>query len=115
MREDSTMWLHPIQRVVILALVLCTVPLAVEAQPAGKVRRIGFLSGGRGGDSGQFLLDAFQQGLRELDWVEGQNLVIEWRLTRGRTELIPDFAAELVRLGVEVIVVGGGEPAVQVV
>lgn len=97
-----------------LALGLLAAPLPAEARPAEQVRCIGYLAGGRGGGSGQYLLDAFQHGLRELGWVEGQNLVIEWRLTRGRNELFPDFAAELVRLGVEVIVVGGGEPVVRV-
>lgn len=82
-------------------------PLAFEAQQAGKVCRIGYLGSGHGhGSRAQYLLDAFQQGLRELGWVEGENLVIEWRFARGR--------AELVRLGVEVLVTGSGEPVVRV-
>jgi putative ABC transport system substrate-binding protein len=112
-KEETGMRLSAIGIIVTLALGLLLAPLADAAQPAGKVRRIGFLAGGRGGGSGQYLLDVCQQGLRELGWVEGQNLVIEWRRTEGRNELLHDFAAELVRLGVEVIVVGGGEPAVR--
>ena len=52
-------------------------------------------------------MEAFRQGLRELGYVEGQNLVIEWRWAEGREERLPDLAAELVRLQVEVLVVGG--------
>ena len=91
-----------------LALGLFLGSLAADAQPAGKVRRIGFLGGGRSGLGGPSL-DAFRQGLHEFGWVEGQNLVIEWRFTGGRTALLPDLAAELVRLGMEVIVTGGEE------
>jgi len=53
-------------------------------------------------------MEAFRQGLRDLGYVEGQNLVIEWRWAEGREERLPDLAAELVRLQVQVIVVGGG-------
>jgi putative ABC transport system substrate-binding protein len=52
-------------------------------------------------------MEAFRQGLRDLGYVEGQNLIIEWRWAEGREERLPDLAAELVRLQVEVIVVGG--------
>ena len=52
-------------------------------------------------------MEAFRQGLRDLGYVEGQNLVIEWRWAEGRDERLPDLAAELVQLQVEVIVVGG--------
>jgi putative ABC transport system substrate-binding protein len=92
----------------LFALGLFSALHSAVAQPAVPVRRIGFLGGGRGGGSGQYLHDAFQHGLRELGWVEGENLVIEWRLSKGRDERLPDLAAELVRLGVEVIVTGSG-------
>jgi putative ABC transport system substrate-binding protein len=52
-------------------------------------------------------MEAFRQGLRDLGYVEGQNLVIEWRWAEERDERLPDLAAELVRLQVQVIVVGG--------
>ncbi len=67
------------------------------AQQAGKVYRIGFLTSG----SGQFFKDwlsAFRQGLRELGYVEGKNVVIEERYGKGRSERMPELAAELVRL-----------------
>ena len=53
----------------------------------------------------------FQQGLRELGYVEGQNLVIEWRWTEGKPDRLADVMAELIRLRVDVIVVGGGGAA----
>ncbi len=83
-----------------LALVLLAVPLAVEAQPA-RVPRIGVLSPGSPGPSR--LLDAFRQGLRELGYVEGQNIAMEYRFDEGKPEWLADLAAELVRLKVDVI------------
>src|SRR5437870_12949170 len=55
-------------------------------------------------------VEAFRQGLRELGYVEGKNIIIDWRYAQGKTERLPDLAAELVRLNVDVIVTGG--PAV---
>jgi putative ABC transport system substrate-binding protein len=78
-------------------------PLAAEAQQAGKVYRIGYLSAGSG-TSNPRVLEAFRQGLRELGWVEGQNIVIEYRWAEGRFGRLSDLAAELVRLKVDVIV-----------
>src|SRR5262245_22200437 len=78
--------------------------LAVEAQTAGKVYRIGYLS--TGSASGTYIrpLEAFRQGLRELGWVEGQNIVIEYRYAEGRIDRLPDLAEELVRLKPDIIV-----------
>src|SRR5262245_12992930 len=75
-------------------------PLAAEAQPVGKVYRIGFISVSQT----QSLYDAFRQGLRERGWIEGQNLAIEWRFSEGRGERFPEIVAELVRLKVDVLV-----------
>ena len=86
-----------------LALALFAAPLAAGAQPTGKVPRIGWL-GGPTRESAQAYVQPFQQGLKDLGWVEGQNIVIEWRFAGGRTERLPDLAAELVRLRVDVIV-----------
>ena len=58
------------------------------------------------GDSGE-REEAFRQGLRELGYVEGQNIVIEWRFAQGKSDQVPRNAAELVRLKVDVIVTGG--------
>ncbi len=88
----------------ILASGLLTPPLAAEAQSAGKVYRIGYLSSGSATTSNPHVTEAFRQGLHELGWVEGQNVVIEYRWAEGRLDRLPDLAAELVRLKVDVIV-----------
>jgi len=79
-------------------------PMDVRAQQqAEKVPRIGYLRVTSASDRPP-LLDAFRQGLRELGWVEGQNIVIDYRFAEGRLDRLPDLAAELVRLKVDVIV-----------
>jgi len=83
--------------------VLLAAPLAAEAQQAGKVPRIGFLGTRSPSDTSPHL-DAFRQGLRELGWVEGQNIVIDYRFAEGKFDRLPDLAAELVRLKVDIIV-----------
>ncbi len=83
---------------------LLAAPLVAEAQPAGKVWRIGFVEAGSASVNRHFL-DAFRQGLRELDYLEGQHIVIEERWAEGRNELFPGLLAELIRLNVDVIVV----------
>jgi putative ABC transport system substrate-binding protein len=84
-----------------------TCPLAAHAQQqAGKVPRIGFLGVTSPSDRPS-LLDAFRQGLRELGWVEGQNVVIDYRYAEGRVDRLPDLAADLVRLKVDLIVSEG--------
>jgi putative ABC transport system substrate-binding protein len=88
----------------VLALALLAVPLAAMAQPQAKVPRIGFL---RGTTPQTSFFEAFRQGLRELGYIEGQNLTIEQRYANGAFDRLPALAAELVRLGVDLIVVGG--------
>ena len=84
---------------------LATISLA-EAQQQGKVPRIGYLSAvSPSAESSR--LDAFRQGLRDLGYVDGKNIVIESRFAEGKLDRFPDFAAELVRLKVDVIVTGG--------
>jgi putative tryptophan/tyrosine transport system substrate-binding protein len=88
-----------------LVLALLAAPLAAEAQPAGKVHRIGFLgSGSASGDPRT--REAFREGLREFGWVERQNLVIEYRFAEGQSDRLPDLATELVRLKVDMIAAG---------
>jgi putative ABC transport system substrate-binding protein len=82
---------------------LLVAPLAVRAQPTGKVPRIGWL-GGPTRESAEVFVREFRQGLKDLGWIEGQNIVIEWRFAGGRAERLPDLAAELVRLRVDLIV-----------
>jgi putative tryptophan/tyrosine transport system substrate-binding protein len=95
---------------VTLALCLCTAPFLSDAQSPGKVPRIGFL-GHSSPAVASPLLEAFRQGLHEHGWMEGQNLVIEYRWAEGNFALLPQLAAELVRLKVDVIVTSGGTPA----
>ena len=79
-------------------------PMGVRAQQqAGKVSRIGYLGVTSPSDRPP-LLDAFRQRLRELGWVEGQNIVIDYRFAEGRLDRLPDLAADMVRLKVDVIV-----------
>jgi putative ABC transport system substrate-binding protein len=80
-------------------------PLAVRAQQPAKVPRIGFLFYGSPDPAPE--LDSFRQGLRELGYVEGQSIVIEYRFARGRVEQLPALAVELVGLKPDVIVTPG--------
>jgi putative ABC transport system substrate-binding protein len=84
-------------------LVIGAAPLAALAQQAGKVFRIGYLSAPTRA-SVEGVLDAFLRKLRELGWVEGKNLMIEYRWAEGKVERLPELAAELVRLKVDLIV-----------
>jgi putative tryptophan/tyrosine transport system substrate-binding protein len=91
---------------------LTAAPLRARAQEykAGKAYRIGYLAGGSS-TSSRYTIEAFRQGLRELGWVEGQNIVIDYRFAEGRLDPLPDLAAELVRLKVDVIVASPFSPA----
>jgi putative ABC transport system substrate-binding protein len=89
----------------LFAIFLLVAPLAAEAQAPAKVPRIGFLSTTSRTEDPRF--EAFLQGLRELGYVDGQNIAIEFRFVEGRPERLPALAAELVRLKVEVIVAAG--------
>jgi len=80
-------------------------PLAAEAQQAGKVARIGYLvTGSLESSETRVTLEAFLQGLRERGYVEGQNIVIEYRAANGKIERFPHLATELTRLKVELII-----------
>ena len=89
-----------------LVVSLLVAPLT-NAQQVTKVYRIGFLSPGFPRPDHDPPVDAFRQGLRELGYVEGQNLVIAYRGAEGKEQRLPDLAAELVGLPVEVIVAVG--------
>jgi putative tryptophan/tyrosine transport system substrate-binding protein len=91
---------------VTVALGLLMAPLLATAQPAGKVPTIGFLHHSSGSSPRQARsFEAFQQGLRELGYIEGQTIAIEPRYADGQAERLPALAAELARLHVEVVVV----------
>ena len=90
----------------LLTTVLLTTVSSAQAQQPKKVPRIGFLAG----DSASLAAprtEAFREGLRELGYVEGKNIAIEYRYTEGKRYQIPELAAELGRLKVDVIVTGG--------
>ncbi|HEV3165411.1 MAG TPA: ABC transporter substrate-binding protein [Isosphaeraceae bacterium] len=92
------------RRTFIAALIggLLAAALTAEAQGPGKVARIAFLTTTSPENSPT--TDAFRRALRDLGYVEGQNLAVEWRWGRGTTEQFPEFAADVVRLNVDVIV-----------
>ena len=100
-------------KILVLFCLLITVLLitgpAEAQQPQAKVNHIGFLSGASL-ISTQDRIDAFRQGLRALGYVEGTNVVIEWRFAQGDFNRLPDLATDLVQRKVDVIVVAGGEP-----
>jgi putative ABC transport system substrate-binding protein len=93
--------------VLVIFLAILFAPLAVEAQQAGKVTRIGYLSLFEPGPND----DVFRQGLRDLGWVEGQNLVIEYRSAGRDLQRLRPLAEELVRLRVALIVTVTGSAA----
>lgn len=97
--------LAPAAVLLLLSALLCT----AAAQPPEKVPRVGYLLGGSHSDpQRQRLLEAFRQGLRELGYVEGQNIAIESRWAEGKDDRFPALAAGLVSSKVDVIVAGSG-------
>ena len=89
-----------------LCAMLFALCLSAEAQQPTKVPRIGYLAGASL-SANAARIEAFRQGLRELGYVEGKNIVIEWRYAEGKLDRLPALAAELVRLKVDVIVTAG--------
>jgi putative ABC transport system substrate-binding protein len=79
----------------------------VDAQQAGKILRIGFLDSSTASGSA-VLVDAFRQELSKLGWIDGKNITIEYRFAEQKSERVPELAAELVRLKVDLIVVTAG-------
>jgi putative ABC transport system substrate-binding protein len=91
---------------IVFGALLLALSIRVEAQqPAGKVPLIGFLTTSSASDPLNALrLDAFRQGLRELGYVEGKNINIEYRYAEGRSERLAESAEELVRLKADILV-----------
>src|SRR5262249_36649902 len=106
MREDATMWRSTIGLIVTCILSLLAAPLAAKAPSLARVPRIGWLASGSPPSETNRLPSPFLQGLRESGWVEGQNLVIEYRWAEGNHVRLPELAAELVQLKVNIIVAG---------
>ncbi len=97
------------ERIVRFALgaLLVALSFPAEAQQPGKVYRIGILAGNSQALGWQAGNAAFQQGLRELGYVEGQNVILEYRYAEGNAARFPELAAELVRSNVDIIVALG--------
>ena len=91
-----------------LALSVC-----VDAQQPSKIPRIGYVSGLGNPETPGPRVEAFRQGLRELGHIEGKNILVEWRSYEGKDELASSLVAELVQLKVDVLVLGGGLPAIR--
>src|SRR5262245_30915394 len=98
--KETTMWSRAVGCLVTLTLSLLVASLAAEAQPAGKIPHVGVLMLGLP-DRG---LDPLRQGLQDLGYVEGQNIAIASRFAEGKAERLPELAAELVGLKVDLIV-----------
>ena len=100
------------RRAVILAAALGVLflPLVTDAQQVGRVPRIGVVLAGSAPNP---YADALRRGLADLGWVEGRNILIDYRYAEGRSERYPAFFAELIRQKVDLIVVGGGTLAVR--
>ncbi len=92
----------------LVSIVLIGAPARAQEHPTGKVYRIGFL---RAGQPPETYLDGFRQGLRERGYVYGQNVVVEFRATDGSVDQLPQFAEELVRLKVDVILASAASAA----
>ena len=92
---------------IVVALLTLTVPLAAGAQPKGKVYRVGILGDKASDPSETRLWQAFRLGLRERGWNEGVNILIEYRWVEGSAARLPELAADLVRLKLDLIVTRG--------
>jgi ABC-type uncharacterized transport system substrate-binding protein len=96
----------------VIALTFVFGGAVVESQQPKKVPRLGYLSpGDAASDSGRS--EAIRLGLRELGYIEGQNIAIEYRYAEGKRDRLPELAAELVRLKVDIILVTGGGPVIR--
>src|SRR5438093_9715344 len=91
---------------ILVVAVLLAVGVIADAQQPTKIPRIGFLIG-TSPIANAARVEAFRQGLRELGYVEGKTIVIEWRYAEGKLDRLPALAAELARLKVDIIVTGG--------
>src|SRR4051794_25498409 len=92
-----------------LVILLSCTPFTSSAAQSSKISRIGYLSN-LSREYEYTRIESFERGLRELGYIEGQNIVIEDRYANGKVDEVTRFAAELVKLNVDVIVTGGGTP-----
>jgi ABC transporter substrate binding protein len=94
----------------LLTLLLFAPGTFAEAQQPGKVLRIGFLDASTASGSA-VPVEAFRQGMSKLGWIEGKNIAIEYRFSELKAQRLPELAADLVRLNVDLIVTTGEPPA----
>src|SRR5437773_6962584 len=93
-----------------LVALLVMLNVSAEAQQTGKIPRIGFLDASTAsGMAG--LVETFRQEMRKLGWIEGKNITIEYRFAEQKLERLPEIAAELVRLKIDLILVSGTRAA----
>jgi putative tryptophan/tyrosine transport system substrate-binding protein len=97
---------------ILVAVVLLAVAVTVQAQQTKKISRLGYLSIGDAATEST-RAEAIRLALRELGYIEGQNIAIEYRYGEGKQDRLPGLAAELVRLNVDIIVVAGGRPVIR--
>jgi len=90
----------------LMAVLLLAAPLTAEPQTPPRTVRIGWLGLSSPGPEVLHIVDGFKQGLRELGYVEGRNVAFEYRWAHGRSERLPELAAELVLLKMDLIAVG---------
>ena len=91
---------------VALCALLFALCFSVEAQQPAKIPRIGYVSGSGDPSNPGPHVEAFRQGLRDLGYIEGKNILVEYRYAEGKLDRIPSLVAELVQLKVDVLVVG---------
>ena len=107
---NSKLKIQNLKLAVLEAALLFALCSSVHAQQTGKVFRIGFLDNGTASGTA-VLLEPFRQELNKLGWVEGKNITIEYRFAEQKNERLPELAADLVRLKVDLIVVSSPPPA----
>jgi putative ABC transport system substrate-binding protein len=108
--KEMTMQRKTVRLIVMLVFVLLTAPCAAHAQPATKVYRIGYVRPGTAAAIASWD-EAFKQRLQELGYTEGQNLIIEARYAQGDVARLPALVAEVLRLQVDCLAVGGVDAA----
>jgi putative ABC transport system substrate-binding protein len=92
--------------VLALSAMLFALCSSAQAQQPAKIPRIGFLSGSGDPNTPGFQIEAFRRGLQELGYIEGKNILVEYRYVEGKVERIPSLVAELVQLKVDVFISG---------
>jgi ABC-type uncharacterized transport system substrate-binding protein len=96
---------------ILVATLVLVFGVAADAQQTGKVARIGFLDASTASGLA-VLMDAFRQELSKLGWIEGKNIIIEYRSAEQKRERLPELATEMIRLNVDVILASGTNAAI---